>query len=85
MRPADEVQIMPLQEALHNILTKCEGDAAFILAPASDFLVGICPEQVAEEAGVGHVSGAGEAADLRKGVGWREGERERGSEGGRLS
>ena len=43
MRPADKVQVMPLEEALHNVLAEGEGDAAFILTPAGDFFVWIGP------------------------------------------
>ena len=52
MRPADEVEVVLLQEAGHHVLAKGEGHAAVVLAPPHDVLVGVRPEQVAEEARV---------------------------------
>ena len=43
-------------------------DAAVVLAPALDVLVGVGPEQVAEQPRVRHVGRAGDALDLVEGL-----------------
>ena len=52
VRPADEVEVVLLQEAGHHVLAEGEGHAAVVLAPPHNVLVGVRPEQVAEEARV---------------------------------
>ncbi len=52
VRPADEVEVVPLEEGLHDVLAEGEGHAALVLAPPDDLLVGVRPQQVAEEARV---------------------------------
>jgi hypothetical protein len=46
---ADEVQVVPAQELGHHVLTEGEGHAAVVLAPAYDVLVGVGPQQVAQQ------------------------------------
>lgn len=55
---------MAFEEAVDNVRAKGEGDAALVFGPAGDVLVGVGPQEVAEEAGVGDVGGAHDAADL---------------------
>ncbi len=50
MGPANEIQIMLVQELLHDIGAKCEGDAAIALAPPRRVLVGIGPQKIAQQA-----------------------------------
>ncbi len=44
---------MFLQEAGHDVWAKGERDTAVVLGPAGDVLVGVGPEQIAEETAVG--------------------------------
>ena len=46
---ADEVQVVPAQELGHHVLAEGEGHAAVVLAPAHDVLVGVGPQQVAQQ------------------------------------
>jgi len=68
MGPANQIEIMLVQELGNDLTTECEADAAVILAPASDVLVGVGPEQIAEEALVGHIGWSHDAADLLHGL-----------------
>jgi len=43
VRPADEVEAMLAQKALHNIWAECERNTSVILAPTTDLLLGIRP------------------------------------------
>ena len=61
---ADEVEVVLVKELGDDVLAEGEGDAAIVLAPPVDVLVGVGPEQVAEEAGVGNVGRADDALDL---------------------
>ena len=61
---ADEVEVVLVKELGDDVLAEGEGDAAVVLAPPVDVLVGVGPEQVAEEAGVGNVGRADDALDL---------------------
>ena len=57
MSPADEVEVVPAQELRDHVLPEGEGDAAVVLAPAHDVLVGVGPQQVAQQARVRDVYG----------------------------
>jgi hypothetical protein len=50
---ADQVHVMFLQEARYNVWTEGEGDTAVVFTPAGDVLIGVRPEQIAEETAVG--------------------------------
>jgi len=63
---ADKVQAMLSEEPLHNIRTKREGYTPIILAPATDLLLRVRPQEVAEEACVWHIGGPDDALDLLK-------------------
>ena len=52
---ADEVKVMAAQELGNHVLPEGEGHAAVVLAPAHDVLVGVRPQQVAQQARVGDV------------------------------
>ena len=52
MGTTDEVHVVFLQEARDDIGTKGKGHAAVVLAPSSNVLVGVRPQQVAEKAAV---------------------------------
>ena len=61
---ADEVEVVLVQELGDDVLSEGEGDAAVVLAPAVNVLVGVGPEQIAKKAGVGNVGGSDDALDL---------------------
>jgi hypothetical protein len=52
MGTADEVHVVLLQEARHNVWAKGKADTSVVLAPPSDVLVGVGPQQIAEETAV---------------------------------
>ena len=60
----DEVEVVPAEELPHDVATKGEGNAAVVLAPPGDRRVGIGPEDVAQQAGVGNVAGTGDVGNL---------------------
>mmetsp|Transcript_76524 Transcript_76524/g.211821 ORF Transcript_76524/g.211821 Transcript_76524/m.211821 type:complete len:353 (-) Transcript_76524:157-1215(-) len=64
VRAADEVQVVALEEGSNHVRTKGERHAAVVLAPAHDVLVRVGPQQVAQQARVGHVRGPHDALDL---------------------
>uniref|UniRef100_A0A8C0B3T9 RAD9 checkpoint clamp component A n=1 Tax=Buteo japonicus TaxID=224669 RepID=A0A8C0B3T9_9AVES len=64
VRPADEVQVVFVQELCHHLCPEGEGNAAVILAPTLHILVGVGPEQVTEQALIRHVRGAHDPSDL---------------------
>ena len=49
MCTTDQIHIVFLQEARHDIWTEGEGDTTIVLTPAGDILVGIRPQQIAEQ------------------------------------
>jgi len=68
MRAADQIHIVFLQEAGHNVRAECEGDTTIVLAPSSNILVRVGPQKVAEKTAVGDVRWSHNAADLLHGV-----------------
>ena len=54
MGPANEVDVVFLEELLYDGLSKGIGDASVILTPARLALLGVGPKQVAQEAVFGH-------------------------------
>lgn len=50
MRATNEVHVVFLEEARYDVRAEGEGDAAVVFGPACDVLVGVGPEEVAEEA-----------------------------------
>lgn len=64
MPPADQVQVVFLEEHLHDILAEGLTDAAVGVHPAVGDLVGVTPEQVADEPGVRDVGGPHDVAHL---------------------
>lgn len=64
VRPADEVQVVPRQELGDGVRAEGVRDAPVVLAPPLDVLVRVRPEQIAQQAGVGHVRGARDVLDL---------------------
>lgn len=70
---ADQIDVMFLGEGGNNFLAKSEADSSIILAPALHVLVGVTPEQVAEETGVGNVGWSHDSLDLvERGQFWGE-------------
>uniref|UniRef100_A0A0A8YB81 TOPP4 n=1 Tax=Arundo donax TaxID=35708 RepID=A0A0A8YB81_ARUDO len=65
MSSADEVQVVLAEEVGDHVGAEGAGDAPLVVGrPSSDAGVGVGPEQVAEQAGVGHVGGPGQVPDL---------------------
>jgi len=62
--PPDQVHVVPLEKARDDVGAKRKRDAAVVLAPARDVLVGIRPEEVAQEARLGHVGRPHHPPDL---------------------
>ena len=57
MRTTYQVHVVLLQESRDYVWSECERDTAVVLAPAGDVLVGIRPEQIAEETAVWDLQG----------------------------
>lgn len=68
MGPANEIHVMFLQEPRNHIGAEGEGYATIVFAPASDILVWVGPEQVAEQTTVGNISWTHDPPDLFHGV-----------------
>ena len=68
MCSTDEVQVVLGEDSLDDIRAKDVRDAAVVAVPAVLLLVGVGPQEVAEEATVGDVGGAGDATDLVHGL-----------------
>jgi hypothetical protein len=56
MGTANQVHVVFLQEARHNVRTECETDTSVVLAPASDVLVRVGPQEIAEKTAVRDLS-----------------------------
>lgn len=50
---ADEVHVVLLQETGDHVGTKCEGHTTVVFAPASNILIGIGPQKVAQQTAIG--------------------------------
>lgn len=50
---ADEIHVVLLEEARYDVRPECEADASVIFTPTGNILVGVGPQQVAEQAAVG--------------------------------
>jgi hypothetical protein len=55
MGTADQVHVMLLEEARDDVRAKGEGYTTIVLAPSSDVLIWVGPEQIAEQAAVGNL------------------------------
>ena len=55
MCSAYEVQVVPIEELGDDVGAKSKGDPAVVLAPPLHVLVRVRPQQVAQQARVGHV------------------------------
>jgi len=55
MGAADEVHVVFLEETRHHVGAKGEADTAVVFGPSRDILVGIRPQQVAEQATIGNL------------------------------
>lgn len=64
MCSANEVEFVLFEEDLHDFLTEHVGDPSFVVRPPLHVLVGVRPEQVAEETSVRDVGGAHDASNL---------------------
>lgn len=78
MGPTYEVHVVFVEELCDHVGAEREGDAAVVLAPAQHVFVRVGPQQVAQQALVGHVCGAHDPSHLLHGLevrgqAWREG------------
>ena len=55
MSAADKIHVMLLEEARHDIGSKCEGHSAIVFAPAGDVFVWVGPQQVTQQTAVGNL------------------------------
>lgn len=62
--PADEVELVLLEEDLDDFGAEDVGHSSLVFCPALDVFLGVGPEEVAEEAGVGDVGGPHDPPDL---------------------
>lgn len=68
MGPADQVHVVFVEELCDHVGAKSEGDAAVVLTPAEHVFVRVGPQQVAQQALVGHVGGPHDPSDLLHGL-----------------
>ena len=61
---ANEIEVVLVQELSHNVFAKGERDTPVVLAPSVNFLVGVRPEKIAQEARVGDIGGSDNALHL---------------------
>ena len=64
--PANEVKVVFVEELGDSVAPKGERDASVVLPPPGDVLVGIGPQEVAQETRVWHVRWSGYGLDLFK-------------------
>lgn len=64
MRPADEVKVVFVKEFADDLCAKGEADSSVVFSPAHGVLVGVRPQQVAQQPLVGHVCRPHDATDL---------------------
>jgi len=67
MGTANEVHVVFLQEARHHIRAEGEGNTTVVLTPSRDILVGVGPQQVAEEPAVGDLRRVASASESWQG------------------
>jgi hypothetical protein len=68
MGTAHQVQVVLLQELGDAVWAECVGDAAIVLTPALDVLVGVSPQQITEQPGVWDIGGPSNTLDLLQGL-----------------
>lgn len=61
---ADEIKVVFPEELFYDIGTEGEGDTTIVLSPSYETLLGIGPQQVANETGVSYIAGADDLLDL---------------------
>lgn len=66
--PTDEVHVVFVKELGDHVCAESEGDAAIVFAPSQHVFVRVGPQQVAEQALVGHVGGTHDPPDLLHGL-----------------
>ena len=64
MGTADEINIVLFVESTDDLLPESEGNTTIVFTPALNILVGVGPEEIAEETSVGDISGPHNAFDL---------------------
>lgn len=64
MPSAYEVQVVLLQKHFYNVFSEGVADSSVRVHPAVGQLVGVGPQEVADQPSVGHVSGAHDVAHL---------------------
>lgn len=64
MGSADQIHVVFMEEFGDYFGAKSEADSSIVLAPAHRVLIGVRPQQVAQESLIGHVSGPHDSPDL---------------------
>lgn len=64
MGPANKVHVVFVEELCDHVGAKSEGDATVVLTPAKHIFIWVSPQQVAQQALVGHISGPHDPTDL---------------------
>ena len=59
-----QVQVVSVEEFGDHISSECEADSSVVLSPSLDVLVGVRPEQITEESGVGDIGWSHDPPDL---------------------
>lgn len=68
MGPTDEVHVVFVKELCDHVCAESEGDTTVVLAPPQHVFVWIGPQQVTQQALVGHVGGTHDPPDLLHGL-----------------
>lgn len=68
MGPTDEVHVVFVKELGDHVCTESEGDTAVVFAPSQHVFVRVGPQQVAQQALVGHVGGTHDPPHLLHGL-----------------
>ena len=55
MSTTDKVDVVAIAKLSHNVFSEGEGYSSIVFSPLLDFLVGVRPQQIAQETGVGNV------------------------------
>ena len=64
MSSANQVQVVSVEEFGDHVSSECEADSSVVLSPSLDILVGVRPEQITEESGVGDIGWSHDPPDL---------------------
>lgn len=73
MGPADEIQVVFVEELGYHFSSKREGHAPVVLTPAQHILIWIRPQQITQETLIWNICGSHDSSDLLHGLQvWRQ-------------